>query len=56
MGSNLQLTNGSEEDEWQPIKVSGKQIDGKKIHAVSGGGQEDVSLHGQFFFHLHLQR
>jgi regulator of chromosome condensation len=24
MGSNLQLTNGSEDDEWEPIKMAGK--------------------------------
>lgn len=31
MGTNLQLTNGSEEDEWEPITVSGKNIEGKKV-------------------------
>ena len=31
MGSNLQLTNGSEEDEWEPVQVTGKQIEGQKV-------------------------
>ena len=44
MGSNLQLTNGSEDDEWKPIKMAGKQIDGKKILQVSGGGQHSIML------------
>lgn len=44
MGSNLQLTNGSEDDEWEPIKMAGKQIDEKKILTVSGGGQHAILL------------
>lgn len=44
MGSNLQLTNGSEDDEWEPIKMAGKQIDDKKILKVSGGGQHAILL------------
>ena len=31
MGTNLQLTNGSEDDEWEPIPVSGKQLEGKEV-------------------------
>ena len=31
MGSNLQLTNGSEDDEWEPIQLKGKNVDGKKV-------------------------
>lgn len=42
MGSNLQLTNGSEEDEWEPVQVTGKQIEGQKIVAISGGGQHAI--------------
>lgn len=44
MGSNLQLTNGSEDDEWEPVKMSGKQIDSKKILTVAGGGQHAILL------------
>lgn len=44
MGSNLQLTNGSEDDEWEPIKMAGKQIDEKKILTISGGGQHAILL------------
>ena len=44
MGSNLQLANGSEDDEWQPVKMAGKQIDGKRIITVGGGGQHAVIL------------
>ena len=42
MGSNLQLTNGSEEDEWEPIKMTGKNIEKKIIIKVSGGGQHAI--------------
>ena len=34
MGSNLQLTNGSEEDEWEPVQVTGKQIEGQKVSSA----------------------
>ena len=44
MGSNLQLTNGSEDDEWEPIKMAGKQIDEKKILTIAGGGQHAIML------------
>ncbi|CAG5111590.1 Oidioi.mRNA.OKI2018_I69.chr2.g5881.t1.cds [Oikopleura dioica] len=42
MGSNLQLTNGSEDDEWEPVQVAGKQIEGQKVVAISGGGQHAI--------------
>lgn len=44
MGTNLQLTNGSEEDEWEPITVSGKNIEGKKVQNIDGGGQHVAIL------------
>ena len=31
MGSNLQLTNGSEDDEWVPVQLAGKNLEGKKV-------------------------
>jgi len=44
MGSNLQLTNGSEDDEWEPVQMSGKNIEKKQIIKVSGGGQHAIIL------------
>jgi len=44
MGSNLQLATGGEDDEWEPIDMAGKQIDGKKAIQVAGGGQHAIML------------
>ena len=44
MGSNLQLATGEEDDEWEPVDMAGKQIDGKKVIQVSGGGQHAIML------------
>ena len=45
MGTNLQLTNGSEEDEWEPIPVSGKQLEGKQVKQSSS--KDDFRPKGQ---------
>jgi len=44
MGSNLQLSTGEEDDEWEPVQMAGKQIDEKKVLSVSGGGQHAIVL------------
>lgn len=44
MGTNLQLTNGEEEDEWEPINITGKKLEGKRIEHIDGGGQHVVIL------------
>ena len=44
MGSNLQLATGEEDDEWEPVTCSGKQLEGKKVLKVAGGGQHTILL------------
>ena len=44
MGSNLQLGSGSEDDQWVPNKVTGKQLEGRKVIDVSVGGQHSALL------------
>ena len=34
MGNNLQLTTGEEDDEWTPITVAGKRLEGMKVKNV----------------------
>ena len=31
MGNNLQLTTGEEDDEWEPINIQGKKLEGMKV-------------------------
>lgn len=44
MGTNGQLGTGDDEDKFEPIKMGGKQLQGKKVIAVSSGGQHTVLL------------
>ena len=44
MGTNLQLGTGEEADAWEPVKVTGKKMENKKVIAVSGGGQHTAIL------------
>ena len=44
MGSNLQLGSGSEDDQWVPSKVTGKQLEGRKVIDASVGGQHSALL------------
>lgn len=44
MGSEKQLGTGNEDDQWEPIQMKGKQLDGRKAVAVSSGGQHVVLL------------
>ena len=44
MGTNGQLGTGEEEDVFTPKKMEGKQLKGKKVVAVSSGGQHTVLI------------
>eukprot|EP00093_Oithona_nana_P004164 04164.XXX_153890_152127_1 [CDS] Oithona nana genome sequencing. len=44
MGSNGQLGHSDEEDAWEPEKMLGKQLEQRKVMAVSGGGQHTVLI------------
>ncbi|KAM9310847.1 regulator of chromosome condensation isoform 1-T2 [Pholidichthys leucotaenia] len=44
MGTNLQLGTGDEDDEWSPVKMTGKQLENRVVLMVSSGGQHTVLL------------
>ncbi|XP_048116861.1 regulator of chromosome condensation [Alosa alosa] len=44
MGTNLQLGTGEEDDEWSPVEMTGKQLEGRTVLSVSSGGQHTVLL------------
>ena len=44
MGSNGQLGLSDEEDAWEPGTMLGKQLEQRKVMAVSGGGQHTVLI------------
>uniref|UniRef100_A0A7N9AX97 Regulator of chromosome condensation 1 n=1 Tax=Mastacembelus armatus TaxID=205130 RepID=A0A7N9AX97_9TELE len=44
MGTNLQLGTGEEDDEWSPVKMTGKQLENRAALMVSSGGQHTVLL------------
>lgn len=44
MGTNLQLGTGGEEDEWSPVKMTGKQLENRTVLMASSGGQHTVLL------------
>lgn len=44
MGTNLQLGTGEEEDEWSPVKMTGKQLENRSVLMASSGGQHTVLL------------
>ena len=52
MGSNGQLGQSTdEEDAWEPGTMLGKQLEQRKVMAVSGGGQHTVLIaQGNFFY------
>ena len=54
MGSNGQLGQSTdEEDAWEPGTMLGKQLEQRKVMAVSGGGQHTVLIaQGTFFVKL----
>ncbi|XP_071757739.1 regulator of chromosome condensation [Centroberyx gerrardi] len=43
MGTNLQLGTG-EDDEWSPVKMTGKQLENRAVVMASSGGQHTVLL------------
>lgn len=44
MGTNLQLGTGEEDDEWSPVKMTGKQLENRIVLMASSGGQHTVLL------------
>jgi len=44
MGTNGQLGHGDDEDVFEPVKMKGKQLQGKKVICVSSGGQHTVMI------------
>ncbi|XP_074538695.1 regulator of chromosome condensation [Halichoeres trimaculatus] len=44
MGTNLQLGTGEEDDEWSPVKMTGKQLENRAVLMASSGGQHTVLL------------
>lgn len=44
MGTNMQLGTGEEDDEWSPVEMTGKQLEGRTVLSVSSGGQHTVLL------------
>ncbi|XP_067646240.1 regulator of chromosome condensation [Eurosta solidaginis] len=44
MGSNYQLGTGSDDDALEPVQIVSKQTEGKRIIAVSSGGQHSIFL------------
>ncbi len=44
MGTNGQLGHASDDDAWEPEKMLGKQLETRKVMAVSGGGQHTVLI------------
>ncbi|KAG7242214.1 hypothetical protein INR49_024260 [Caranx melampygus] len=44
MGTNLQLGTGEEDDEWSPVKMTGKQLENRAVMMVSSGGQHTALL------------
>ncbi len=44
MGTNGQLGHEDDDDAWVPAKMLGKNLEGRKVLQVSGGGQHTVLL------------
>ncbi|XP_042346428.1 regulator of chromosome condensation [Plectropomus leopardus] len=44
MGTNMQLGTGMDDDEWNPVKMTGKQLENRAVVMVSSGGQHTVLL------------
>lgn len=44
MGTNLQLGTGEEDDEWSPVKMTGKQLENRAVLMASSGGQHTALL------------
>lgn len=46
MGYSLQLGNGTDDDVWTPTKLCGRQLEGRRVHGMSAGGQHTALLVG----------
>lgn len=44
MGNNGQLGTGEEADAEEPVLTKGRQLDGKTVVRVTGGGQHTLAL------------
>lgn len=44
MGSTLQLGQADDEDYWEPTRITGKNLEGRKVIGVSCGGQHTAIL------------
>lgn len=44
MGTNLQLGTGEEDDEFSPVKMTGKQLENRAVLMASSGGQHTALL------------
>lgn len=44
MGSNNQLGIGSEDDQYSPVQLTGKQVLDKQVLRVSSGGQHTLFI------------
>ncbi|KAM9852623.1 regulator of chromosome condensation isoform 2-T2 [Aulostomus maculatus] len=44
MGTNMQLGTGEEDDEWSPVKMTGKQLENRTVLMASSGGQHTALL------------
>lgn len=44
MGTNLQLGTGKEDDEFSPVKMTGKQLENRAVLMASSGGQHTALL------------
>ncbi|KAL6053277.1 hypothetical protein STEG23_009372, partial [Scotinomys teguina] len=44
MGTNYQLGTGQDEDAWNPVEMTGKQLENRVVLTVSSGGQHTVLL------------
>lgn len=40
----MQLGTGLEDDEWTPVKITGKQLENRSVLMASSGGQHTVLL------------
>jgi len=44
MGTCQQLSNGEDEDKFEPVVMTGKQLSDKEVLMISSGGQHTVLL------------
>lgn len=44
MGSNLQLGIGSDDDQYEPVLLSGAQVRDKEVIKISSGGQHTLFM------------